>query len=98
VTITRNRARCRKCDTIIESFSVHDFKYCKCRAIFVDGGREYARRGGELENCEELSEGNGDVELLKNPGSYEPPHSEHPRQIPCTQDIPAPDDDATGYK
>ena len=54
--ILKNAARCRKCDTVIESKSVHDFKYCKCRAIFVDGGLDYLRRGGYLDDIEELSE------------------------------------------
>lgn len=26
---------------VIESFSVHDFKYCKCESVAVDGGHEY---------------------------------------------------------
>jgi hypothetical protein len=53
--ILRNAARCKKCNTIIESKSVHDFVVCKCGAIFVDGGHEYLRRGGILEEIEELS-------------------------------------------
>ena len=56
MAIIRNRARCKKCDTTIESMSVHDFVRCKCGAIFVDGGHEYMRWGGELEDIEDLSE------------------------------------------
>ena len=52
--ITKNAAKCTKCGDIIESKSVHDFKACRCGAIFVDGGHEYLRRGGE--NLIELSE------------------------------------------
>jgi hypothetical protein len=40
-----NRIRCKHCDDVIESLSVHDFKRCKCGSVFVDGGREYGRRG-----------------------------------------------------
>lgn len=54
--IISNKARCRKCGEVIESYSVHDFVQCRCKAIFVDGGKEYLRRGGELEDIEELSE------------------------------------------
>jgi len=54
--IIHNRAKCLKCDDVIESYSVHDFKWCSCRAIFVDGGHEYLRRGGEREDIEEMSE------------------------------------------
>ena len=41
----RNRAKCKKCEKVIESLHRHDFKTCKCGAIFVDGGKDYARRG-----------------------------------------------------
>lgn len=54
--IKSNKIRCRKCGEIIESVSVHDFKFCKCGAVAVDGGHEYLRRCGNLENFEELSE------------------------------------------
>ena len=54
--IKSNKIRCRKCGEIIESVSVHDFKFCKCGAVAVDGGHEYLRRCGSLENFEELSE------------------------------------------
>ena len=29
---------------IIESTYVHDFKWCSCKTIVVDGGHEYLRR------------------------------------------------------
>ena len=51
-----NRARCAKCGDVITSYHVHDFLYCKCRAIAVDGGLEYARRVGELYNIIEMCE------------------------------------------
>ena len=54
--IIKNKAKCRKCGTIIESKHRHDFVLCKCEAIFVDGGKEYLRRGGNFEDLEELSE------------------------------------------
>ncbi len=57
--IIRNMARCKKCGETIESKSVHDFVTCECGAIFVDGGREYLRRGGDIEAIEELSETEG---------------------------------------
>ncbi|WP_425278866.1 DUF7695 domain-containing protein [Caldifermentibacillus hisashii] len=36
--------RCKKCDDVIESKSVHDFQTCSCGAVEVDGGLEYAKR------------------------------------------------------
>lgn len=50
-----NKIKCKKCGDEIESFSVHDFKFCKCGAVAVDGGHEYLRRCGHRENWEELS-------------------------------------------
>jgi len=47
---------CRKCGDIIESKHVHDFVRCKCGAIAVDGGKDYLRRIGNLEDIEDLSE------------------------------------------
>lgn len=40
-----NKIKCKKCGDVIESTYGHDFKYCKCGAIFVDGGLEYSRYG-----------------------------------------------------
>lgn len=54
--ITRNAACCRKCNTIIESTHRHDFVSCKCGAIFVDGGLEYLRRGGDPEDFIDMTE------------------------------------------
>jgi hypothetical protein len=39
-----------KCGDIIVSKHVHDFVQCRCSAIFVDGGMQYLRRGGEDED------------------------------------------------
>ena len=54
--IVRNRIKCLSCDEVIESFTVHDFKFCSCEKVFVDGGKDYIRRGGDLMGYEELSE------------------------------------------
>lgn len=54
--ITVNKIRCRKCGDIIESKSVHDFRSCKCESVAVDGGHNYLRRVGKLEDWEDLSE------------------------------------------
>ena len=55
--ITRNAARCKKCGDVIESKHLHDWVTCECGAIFVDGGREYWRWGGEPDCFERLGEG-----------------------------------------
>ena len=38
-----NKVRCKKCNDIIESVDTHDFKYCGCGSIAIDGGIEYQR-------------------------------------------------------
>lgn len=39
-----NKIRCKRCGDVIESKTAHDFKFCKCGAVAVDGGKEYLRR------------------------------------------------------
>lgn len=50
-----NKIKCKKCRDVIESKSVHDFKFCKCGAVAVDGGQDYLKRCGNREDWEELS-------------------------------------------
>lgn len=56
--IVRNRAQCLECGMILESRHRHEWVHCRCKTggIFVDGGREYLRRGGDLDLIRELSE------------------------------------------
>ena len=53
--IQYNKIKCKKCGDIIESTSVHDFKWCSCRTVAVDGGHEYLERIGNQEEFEDLS-------------------------------------------
>lgn len=39
-----NKAQCAVCGDIIESVHRHDFKWCSCRSIAVDGGKSYIKR------------------------------------------------------
>ena len=54
--IIRNAAKCLKCKDVIESKHVHDFKSCTCGAIFVDGGLDYIKRGGNPADMIDLTE------------------------------------------
>ena len=55
--IISNKIKCNLCKDIIESKHRHDFKYCKCKTVFVDGGLDYLRRGfNKPDDYEELSE------------------------------------------
>ncbi|MBZ9624427.1 hypothetical protein G9F71_016370 [Clostridium sp. FP2] len=55
-SINVNKIRCKLCGDTIVSESVHDFKFCSCHSIAVDGGQEYLRRCGNEENFEDLTE------------------------------------------
>lgn len=39
----KNRAKCKLCQSIIESFHRHDYVSCACGEIAVDGGNDYFR-------------------------------------------------------
>lgn len=45
-----NKIQCRKDKDIFESKCVHDFKWCLCQSITIDGDLEYLRRVGNLED------------------------------------------------
>ena len=36
---------CLSCKEKLFSYNRHDFKYCKCHKVFVDGGYDYLRYG-----------------------------------------------------
>ncbi len=50
-----NKAQCLLCKDIIESKHRHDWVECKCGNLFVDGGKDYLRRGGLTDSYKELS-------------------------------------------
>lgn len=50
----RHAMKCKLCEDTIESKSQHDFKWCKCGAIGVDGGIGCGNRIlGDLKNMED---------------------------------------------
>lgn len=61
--LVKNKMRCKICGEIIESKTTHDFQGCKCfresegtTGCAVDGGLSYARRLGNPDEFEDLSE------------------------------------------
>lgn len=46
------RIRCLNCLDIIESMHRHDLRRCACEAVYVDGGNDYTRIGGNPEDWE----------------------------------------------
>ena len=52
----RHVIQCKKCNEIIESKHVHDFKLCSCKAVGVDGGISAGNRIlGDLSDMENRS-------------------------------------------
>ena len=43
-----NRARCVRCNQVVESETRHHFALCWCGQMSVDGGTHYLRRGGDF--------------------------------------------------
>jgi hypothetical protein len=41
--LLRSQLECPKCGDLISSIHVHDFQTCSCRALSIDGGRDYLR-------------------------------------------------------
>ena len=56
--IIRNRIQCTRCLDIIESTHTHDFKWCKCGTVAVDGGKSYLKRSFKFspDDFKDLSE------------------------------------------
>jgi hypothetical protein len=43
---------CKKCDDVIYSVNRHDMHSCSCKAVSIDGGKDYLRIGGKKEDYE----------------------------------------------
>lgn len=54
--IISNKVRCLKCGDIIESTHTHDFKWCSCGNVAVDGGKSYLKKTFVTREFEDLSE------------------------------------------
>jgi hypothetical protein len=54
--LVRNAIRCLKCGVHIESKHRHDFVWCPCGAVAVDGGLDYAKRAGNHDDWVDASE------------------------------------------
>jgi DNA-directed RNA polymerase subunit RPC12/RpoP len=53
--LIRNRIKCLNCGDIIESTHRNHSVNCSCKRLIVDGGLDYARVVGNLEEYEDLS-------------------------------------------
>lgn len=72
--ILTNKVKCKKCGDVIESNYTHDFKWCSCKTIAVDGGKSYLKRLCKSSDAiEEMSETVSEVvlELSQDDGGVE---------------------------
>ena len=47
MTITYGpKLECLKCHDVIQSMHRHDFKWCKCKSVAIDGGSSYTKVSG----------------------------------------------------
>ena len=37
------RIKCNRCGDVIQSMSVHDFVWCSCKNVAIDGGSDYMK-------------------------------------------------------
>ena len=44
---TVNAIKCALCEDVVWSHYRHDFRWCKCKECFIDGGRDYTRCGAK---------------------------------------------------
>jgi hypothetical protein len=55
--ILSNKIKCNFCQDVIESKHRHDFVWCSCGTVAVDGGKDYLKRtSGKKTDYTELSE------------------------------------------
>lgn len=53
--VWENKIQCLNCNDIIMSVNKHDFVYCRCGKIAVDGGSWYKSRAGDIALIKDLS-------------------------------------------
>jgi hypothetical protein len=78
--IIKNVARCTHCGDIIESTHVHDFKWCSCKTIAVDGGHSYLKRS--FKNSPADFEDMSICEEIEMPDKPEPAYDMYDSLIP----------------
>ena len=60
-----NAVKCLLCGDIIESMYRHDFKWCRCRNVAVDGGHDYVKRSYEKQGTWEEITTRAELDKLK---------------------------------
>lgn len=73
----RNKAKCKLCLTIIESFHPTDLVNCKCGEIFVDGGSAMKCGASNWNNFLRVDDEGNEIQIkLKNDDQVKPLYNE----------------------
>ena len=54
--LKRNQWLCLKCNYVVASIHRHDYNTCKCGNLSVDGGTDYIKITGDLNNIQDMCE------------------------------------------
>lgn len=58
----RNRAKCKVCEDVLESFHRHDYVTCKCGQISIDGGLDYFKASAiDFDNFLRLDDNDNEI-------------------------------------
>jgi len=69
--ILTNSITCLVCGEVLFSEFTHDFNYCFCGKVAIDGGKEYLKRVGDKRNFKENSTFDDDVKSFDSETIYE---------------------------
>ena len=77
----RNRAKCKLCGEIIESFHANDWVKCKCGEIYIDGGNHNLKCGAKNWNNFLRVDDNDNVIIVKIMDDKVEVKPEEPKQL-----------------
>lgn len=67
----RNRAKCKLCSSIIESFHQSDYVMCKCGEIAVDAGDSFKCYSKDWNNFLRIDDEGNEIIVTTEPSKYE---------------------------
>lgn len=82
----RNRAKCKLCGSIIESFHPTDYVSCKCGEISVDGGESYRCYAKSYDNFLRVDDEGNEIIVTVKP-SEDPEEAEKAIKIDSKKEL-----------
>lgn len=84
----KNRAKCKLCNDIIESFHRHDYVTCKCGKIAIDGGPEYYKASAkDFKNFLRVDDEGNEIEITFQEKNDELVKAEEPIVKPTKKEL-----------